>query len=49
LKQLKNVPTTPSVTREVSARIDLLQAAQFIDYGWRGVKTKTIQNCHFSP
>jgi hypothetical protein len=30
LKQLKNVPTAPSEAREVSARIDLLQAAQFI-------------------
>jgi hypothetical protein len=36
---------TSSTAKEVSARIDLLQAVQFITNSWGRVSTKTIQNC----
>jgi hypothetical protein len=35
---------TSSTAKEVSARIDLLQAVQFTANSWRRVSTKTIQN-----
>jgi hypothetical protein len=31
--------------QDVGARIDLLQASQFIANSWCGVSTETIQNC----
>jgi hypothetical protein len=34
-----------STAKEVSARIDLSQAVQFIADSWRRVSAKTIQNC----
>jgi hypothetical protein len=36
---------TSSTAKEFSARIDLIQAVQFIADSWRRVITKTIQNC----
>jgi hypothetical protein len=41
----KNVLTASSAAKEVIARVDLLQATQFIANSWRRVSTKTIQNC----
>jgi hypothetical protein len=37
--------TSSSTAKEVSARIDLLQAVQFTADSWRRVSTKTVQNC----
>jgi hypothetical protein len=34
-----------SAAKEVIARVDLLQATQFIADNWRRVNTKAIQNC----
>jgi hypothetical protein len=34
-----------SAAKEVIARVDLLQATQFIADSWQSVSTKTIQNC----
>jgi hypothetical protein len=41
----ENLLMSSSAAKEVSARIGLLQAAQFIADSWRRVSTKTIQNC----
>jgi hypothetical protein len=41
----ENLLTSSSTAKEVSARIDLLQAIQFIADSWQRVSTKTIQNC----
>jgi hypothetical protein len=41
----ENLLTSSSAAKEVSARIDLLQAVQFIADIWRRVSTETIQNC----
>jgi hypothetical protein len=41
----ENLLTSSSAAKEVNARIDLLQAAQFIADSWRRVSTKTTQNC----
>jgi hypothetical protein len=40
----ENLPT-PSSAVKVSARINLLQAVQFIGLSWPTVSTKTILNC----
>jgi hypothetical protein len=46
LNQLKeNVLTASSAAKEVTARVDLLQATQFTASSRRNVSTKTIQNC----
>jgi hypothetical protein len=39
------VLASSSPAKEVSARIDILQAVQFIADSWRRINTKTIQNC----
>jgi hypothetical protein len=44
----ENLQTSSSTAKEVSASIDLLQAAQFIADSWRRVSARTIQNC-FAP
>jgi hypothetical protein len=41
----ENLLTSSSTDKEVSAGIDLLQAAQFIADSWRRVSTDTVQNC----
>jgi hypothetical protein len=41
----ENVLTSSPTAKEVIARVDLLQATQFIANSWRRVSTKTIQNC----
>jgi hypothetical protein len=41
----ENLQTSSSAANEVSARVDLLHAVQFITNSWRTVITKTIQNC----
>jgi hypothetical protein len=41
----ENLLTSASTANEISARIDLLQASQFIVDSWRIVSAKTIQNC----
>jgi hypothetical protein len=41
----ENVLVSTSAAKKVSARIDLLQAVQFIADSWERVSTKTIQNC----
>jgi hypothetical protein len=41
----ENLLTSSSTDKEVSARINLLQAVQFIADSWQRVSTKTIQNC----
>jgi hypothetical protein len=45
LEATQNLLTSSSTVIEVSARIDLLQASQFVADSWRRVGTKTIQNC----
>jgi hypothetical protein len=41
----ENLLTSSSTAKEVSARIILLQAVQFIADNWQGVSNKTIQKC----
>jgi hypothetical protein len=46
LKEIReDLLTSSSTAKQVSARIELLQALQFIADIWRRVSTKTIQNC----
>jgi hypothetical protein len=45
LEKIKKNLLTSSSTVDISATIDLLQAAQFIADSWQRVSTKTIQNC----
>jgi hypothetical protein len=40
----ENLLISSSTAKKVSARIDLLKAAQFIAESWRRVSTKTIHN-----
>jgi hypothetical protein len=37
--------TSSSTAREVGARVNLLQAVQFVADNWREISSKTIQNC----
>jgi hypothetical protein len=41
----ENLQASSSAANEVSERVDLLHAVQFITNSWRTVSTKTIQNC----
>jgi hypothetical protein len=41
----ENLLTSPSTAKEVSARIDLLEAVKFTGDSWPRVSTKTVQNC----
>jgi hypothetical protein len=41
----ENLLTSSSTAKEVSAKTDLLQAAEFIADSWQRVSSKTIQNC----
>jgi hypothetical protein len=45
LEAIQENKFTSSAAKEASARIDLLQTAQFIASSWRRVSTKMIQNC----
>lgn len=40
-----NLLTSSSTARDISAKINLLQAIQFLTDSWRAIKIKTIQNC----
>jgi hypothetical protein len=45
LEAIQEYLLTSSPAKEASARIDILQAVQFIVDSWQKVNTKTIQNC----
>jgi len=40
-----NIFTIASTAREISGKINIFQAIQFITDSWRALKTNTIQNC----
>jgi hypothetical protein len=44
LEPIKKNVLTSSAAKEVIARVNLLQATQFIANSWQRVSTKTIQN-----
>ncbi|XP_035212025.1 tigger transposable element-derived protein 6-like [Stegodyphus dumicola] len=41
----ENLLTTSTTAREISSKISLLQAIQFVADSWRAIKATTIQNC----
>ncbi|CAK9828167.1 Tigger transposable element-derived protein 4 [Anthophora retusa] len=42
-----NLLTSSSTAKEVSAKVNILQAIQFVADSWREISTKTIQNCFY--
>jgi len=47
-KTEENLLTASSIAREVSARVKLLQATQYVANSWRELSSKMFQNC-FAP